>query len=168
MSVSPRGTGTALRASAGPSLPAGAARSHGKAIDGQDAVLGVEAKRQRVEVSAECLEKEEEVPPGDLEEFVDRMGCLGVERGSREWLRYWKEHAEHRLQFYNPDAYAEYMRQETAAAGSEEVPVVDDEGEIDESEFIDLEDGGEEARVMKMLRGRNNNQDGSICLPNRA
>ena len=47
------------------------------------AVLGVEAKRRRLDSDENYLETEDDVPPSDLEEFVDRMSSLKVERGTR-------------------------------------------------------------------------------------
>ena len=79
------------------------------ADDGQDLVLGVQDKRRRTNVE-DLLESEGDVPAGDLEEFVDRMGCMGVERNTDRWRRFWREHAEIRLEHDDPVAWAEYVR----------------------------------------------------------
>ena len=128
------------------------------------AVLGLEAKRRRVDedgtrgdVDEDYLEGEDEVPAEDLAEFVDRMSCLKIERGSASWRMLWKEHAELRLQHFNPEAYHEYLRRQEARERPERKEerngeaAVDGEAE-DDGYFIDLEDGGEEARVMRMQK----------------
>ena len=126
----------------------------------EDAVLGVEAKRRRVEASPddEYLETEEDVPEGDLEEFEDRMECLAVERGSADWKRYWREHAELRLQDSDPEAFAAYERRKAARARGVDPAAEDPSGgvEVDFDDdwdgWVDLEDGDEEARVARMCR----------------
>ena len=86
-----------------------AAEAEGGDPDGERA-----RKKRRVsdDVNDEYLETEEEVPAEDLEEFADRMSSpqINAERGSTIWRMYWREHAEERLKWYNPDAYAEYER----------------------------------------------------------
>ena len=131
------------------------------------AVLGVEAKRRRVDADEDYLESEDDVPASDLEEFACRMDSLQIERGSAEWRSYWKTHAELRLKFNNPAGFAEYERRQGARErgdgpdderrqGARErgdgPDEEEDADEFDDSVFMDLEDGGEEARVMKMSR----------------
>ena len=71
----------------------------------------VESKRRRVASPDDFLEKEEDVPEADLEDFVSRMEDLGITRESASWQTLWREHAETRLRVNDPPAYAEYLQQ---------------------------------------------------------
>ena len=90
------------------------------------------------------LEEEPDVPPNDLAEFRSRMEAMSVLPNSERWRSLWKQHAEARLEYYNPPAYAEYCRRKgqggpmpTATSASEEPLTAHD--------VYDLEDGEEEA-----------------------
>ena len=85
----------------------------------KDVVLGMGDKRRKRN-SDGFLESEGDVPASDLAEFVDRMNDLGVERNTEEWTRYWKEHAELRLEHNDPVAWAEYVKQQHGDAGEGE------------------------------------------------
>lgn len=125
-------------------------------------VLGVEAKRRRVMRREEYLEREDEVPEGDLQEFECRMRSNNIEKNSSAWKMLWEEHAELRLQHNNPEGYREYLRMkmgvpadepDEAQEAQEDFPDnAEEAGEHDEDQFMDMEDGEEEARAMNMAK----------------
>ena len=141
-------------------------------------MMGVGDKRRRRDAE-DMLDKESDVPAADLDDFVDRMSSMELVRGSAEWARYWREHAEVRLEHLDPTAWIEYLqkradegdaeRQErkeprreaeeaTDGTSPEEAPDTsaqreeDVEHEDDWEGWIDLEDGSEEARLNRMCR----------------
>ena len=98
------------------------------------------------------LEKEEDILEADRKDFTDRMRENNILPGSPAWLMLWKEVAEARLRQNRPEAWAEYLRKAFGREASNPETVDVEDEDVSVSEFIDREDGGEEARVMKMPR----------------
>ena len=128
-----------------------------------DLIAPVESKRRRVMNPEDYLEQEADVPADDLEEFESRMEANGIAKGSEVWRMLWTEHAEDRLRAQDPAAHAEYCRRkygvgqeddEDPAPEADGAAVPDDAlpEDMDEEGFIDLENGEEEARVMRMTK----------------
>ena len=167
-SVSPNTSVRTAPAGAVPTLAGDDVES--RAVGGR-AVPGVEIDEMFGVEEDEYSEGEADVPESDYEEFVDRMQCMGVQKDSQAWKSYWRTHAEERLKHYNPDAFAEYERRKGKRArvsssdkaaepeqASEPVPDEATEPEqaaepgpaVDDDSWCDLEDGGEESRVLRM------------------